>query len=346
MSVLIELAESRYIPDPLLRVGIRRLVGQRLRDERQDDPEAQAERYQRLLMELRDSAIALDTDVANEQHYEVPAGFYRAVLGEHLKYSCCYWEKGAHDLSEAERHMLELYAERAELADGQRVLDLGCGWGSLTLFMAERYPASRFTAVSNSASQRQYIEAQAQARGLGNVRVITSDVNALELDERFDRVVSIEMFEHVRNYALLMNRIAGWLDSDGKLFVHIFCHRNLLYPYESEGDDNWMGRYFFTSGLMPAADTLLHFQDDLRLERRWNVSGANYQKTARAWLENLDCNRERVAAELEPVYGKAGVARWVQRWRMFFMACEELFGYRGGREWLVCHYRFSRRATR
>ena len=343
MSALIDLAEERRFPDPLVRLGIRRLVRQRLREERADDPEAQSERSTRLLSELRSSRIALDTDLANVQHYEVPAAFYRLVLGSHLKYSGCYWEKGALDLDDAEHDMLELYAERAELRDGQDVLDLGCGWGSFTLWAAPRFRDSRFTAVSNSASQRAFIEERAAQAGLGNVEVITADVNDLSLSRSFDRVVSVEMFEHVRNYALLMNRIAGWLKDDGKLFVHIFCHRNLLYPFEVEGDGNWMGRYFFTSGLMPASDTLLHFQDDLRIERRWNVSGANYQKTARAWLDNLDRHEGSVEKALEAVYGAGDVQRWVQRWRMFFMACEELFGYRGGREWLVCHYLFGKR---
>jgi cyclopropane-fatty-acyl-phospholipid synthase len=345
MSALIDLAEDRRFPDPLIRLGIRHLVRQRLKEERFDDPEAQSERYQRLLGELRSSKIALDTDLANAQHYEVPASFYQLVLGSHLKYSSCYWEKGAQDLDDAEYDMLELYAQRARLEDGQDVLDLGCGWGSFTLWAARRYPNSTFTAVSNSSSQRAFIEGQAAAAGLTNVSVITADVNDLELRRSFDRIVSVEMFEHVRNYALLLNRISGWLKEDGKLFVHIFCHRNLLYPFEAEGDSNWMARYFFTSGLMPASDTLLHFQDDLRIERRWNLSGANYQKTAKAWLDNLDRRQDEVADALEAVYGKRDLQRWVQRWRMFFMACEELFGYRGGTEWLVCHYLFGKRRS-
>ncbi len=345
MSVLVELAEAARFPDPLLRLGIRHLVKQRLKEERLDDPEAQSERYQRLVLELRGSRIALDTDLANQQHYEVPAGFYSAVLGRHLKYSGCYWEKGAQDLDTAEDHMLGLYAERAQLVDGQDVLDLGCGWGSFTLWAAERFPASSFTAVSNSASQRVFIEAQAERRGLTNVQVVTADVNDLALDQQFDRVVSVEMFEHVRNYALLLNRISGWLKDEGKLFVHIFCHRNLMYPFETEGEGNWMARHFFTSGLMPSADTLLYFQDDLHIERRWNVSGTNYQRTARAWLDNLDARRDEAGAALQGVYEQGEVPLWIQRWRMFFMACEELFGYRRGREWLVCHYLFGKRQT-
>jgi cyclopropane-fatty-acyl-phospholipid synthase len=345
MSVLIDLAESRLVPDRLVRVGIRRLVGMRLRQEHEGDPQAREERYQRLLGELADSRIALETEAANAQHYEVPADFFRLVLGRHLKYSCAHWDGGAADLDAAEEAMLALYAERAGLADGQQVLDLGCGWGSFTLWAAGRYPNSRFTAVSNSTGQRRHIEWQAKSRELDNVTVMTADVNNLQLDGPFDRVVSVEMFEHVRNYALLLNRISGWLADDGKLFVHIFCHRNLLYPFEVAGDEDWMARHFFTGGLMPAADTLLFFQDDLRLERRWSVSGSNYQKTARAWLDRLDSNRDAVSEVLARTYGEGEAARWQQRWRMFFMACEELFGYRGGREWLVCHYRFGKRSA-
>jgi cyclopropane-fatty-acyl-phospholipid synthase len=344
VSLLIDLAETRLVPDALIRAGIRRLVSKRLSEERAADPQGREERSQRLLRELADSRIALETDAANDQHYEVPSSFFRLVLGRHLKYSCAYWGKGVAHLDAAEAAMLDLYAERADLADGQNVLDLGCGWGSFTLWAAERFPASRFTAVSNSVGQRRYIERQARSRGLDNVQVITADINELSLPGGYDRIVSVEMFEHVRNYALLLNRIAGWLADDGKLFVHIFCHRNLLYPFEAEGDDNWMARHFFTGGLMPAADTLLYFQDDLRIERRWSLSGTHYQKTARAWLDNLDRRREAVAEALTDAYGERDAGRWLQRWRMFFMACEEQFGYGHGTEWLVCHYRFGKRS--
>jgi cyclopropane-fatty-acyl-phospholipid synthase len=343
MSVLIDLAESGRVPDPLIRAGIRRLVSLRLKEEQDGDPQRRDERCRHLLAQLAASRIALNTEAANAQHYEIPAEFFQLVLGRHLKYSSASWDGGAATLDEAEHHMLTLYAERAELADGQRVLDLGCGWGSFTLWAAERYPNSAFTAISNSTGQRAFIEEQARRRGLANVTVRTADVNDLHLIERFDRVVSVEMFEHVRNYARLLQRIAGWLADDGMLFVHIFCHRNLLYPFEAVGDGDWMARHFFTGGLMPAADTLLFFQDDLRVRGRWTLSGSNYRKTARAWLDNLDRDPAAVRRALAPAYGESEVARWVQRWRMFFMACEEQFGYRNGREWLVCHYLFDKR---
>jgi cyclopropane-fatty-acyl-phospholipid synthase len=339
---LIDLCERGLLPDALTRLGIRRLSAQRLREEGANDLEAADARFRRLLDELRQSPIAIETAAANEQHYEVPTRFFELCLGKRLKYSSCYYATGTEDLDTAEEAMLALYGERAELADGQRILELGCGWGSLTLWMAQRYPNARITGVSNSRTQREHILAQAARRGLGNVEIITCDVNRLELPEHgFDRAVSIEMFEHMRNYQHLLGRVSRWLVPGGKLFVHIFCHRSLMYPFETEGEDNWMGRHFFTGGLMPSADTLLHFQDDLSIEQRWLLSGRHYERTANQWLENQDRNRDEVMAVLTEAYGAAEAARWHQRWRMFWMACAELFGYSGGNEWGVAHYRFS-----
>jgi len=331
------LAERGFVPDGLVRVAIRRLLRQRLREEHAGDPEAQSEQFARRIEALARSEIAIETDAANEQHYEVPAGFYQRVLGSHLKYSSGMWDAGVSSLDEAEARMLQASCDRARLVDGQRILELGCGWGSLTLWMAANYPASTITAVSNSASQREFIMAEAARRGLDNLEVLTRDVNRLEVAPGFDRVVSVEMFEHVRNYRRLMGNISGWLKPDGLLFVHIFCHRTLMYPFETQGGDNWMGRHFFTGGLMPAADTLLCFQADLKLQRRWLVNGRHYARTARAWLERLDADREGALATL------AGDGIQLQRWRMFFMACEELFAFRGGSEWMVGHYVFENR---
>ncbi|NYZ61722.1 SAM-dependent methyltransferase [Luteimonas deserti] len=339
------LAERGLVPDALLRRGIRRLCAQRLRDERAGGIEAQSRRYAGLVESLRTSPVAIHTDAANAQHYELPPAFFRLCLGARFKYSSCYYPTGGETLDQAEDAMLALYGVRAGLADGQEILELGCGWGSLTLWMAERYPGVRITAVSNSRPQRLHIEEQCRRRGLGNVTVITCDVNRLELDAgRFDRVVSIEMFEHMRNYQLLMQRIGTWLRPGGQLFVHIFAHRTLMYPYETEGEDNWMGRHFFTGGLMPAADTLLHFQQTLALEARWLLDGTHYERTANHWLANQDRNRDAVMAVLQEAYGADGARLWFQRWRMFWMSCAELFGYDGGREWLVAHYRFARAA--
>ena len=342
---LIELCERGLVPDALTRYGIRRLCAQRLREEQAGDAALAQARYERLLGELRRSPIAIETQAANAQHYELPTRFFQLCLGARLKYSSCYYPTGNESLDDAEEAMLALYGERARLADGQRILELGCGWGSLTLWMAARYPRSQVTAVSNSATQRQHIEAECRRRGLDNVRVLTCDVNALELPESaFDRVVSIEMFEHLRNYQALFAHIGRWLAPRGRLFVHIFCHRALMYPFEVEGEDNWMGRHFFTGGLMPSADTLVHCQDALALEERWLLPGTHYQRTANHWLQRQDAQRAEVMAVLREAYGEEA-ARWQQRWRMFWMACAELFGYDGGREWQVGHFLFRHPAA-
>lgn len=340
---LLGLAERRLVPDLLLRLGIRRLCAQRLREELKGGTDKEAQLYQQRIESLRRSPVAIHTDAANAQHYELPSDFFRACLGPHMKYSSCYYPTGTETLAQAEAAMLSLYGERAQLADGQDVLELGCGWGSLTLWMAEHYPNSRITAVSNSHSQRLHIQSLCAARGITNVKIITCDVNALALEaEAFDRCVSIEMFEHMRNYETLLARIASWLRPSGKLFVHIFAHQTLMYPFETQGHDNWMGKHFFTGGLMPSVDTLLWFQRDLCLEERWKVDGTHYQRTANDWLANQDQNEAAVLHALKQAYGTERAALWFQRWRMFWMACAELFGYEHGQQWLVAHYRFTR----
>lgn len=336
------LAERGVLPDALLRWGVRRQCALRLREERAGGPQKQEARLQQRLGQLRATDIAIHVEAANAQHYELPPAFFEHCLGPRLKYSSAYYPRGDESLAEAEEAMLTLYAERAELADGQEILELGCGWGSLTLWMAENFPNARILAVSNSALQRCYIERRCQERSLANVRVLTADVNRLALSAaRFDRCISIEMFEHMRNYETLLARIAAWLRPQGMLFVHIFAHRTLLYPFETEGENNWMGRHFFTGGLMPSVDTLLSFQHDLTLEHRWLIDGTHYERTANQWLRNQDQHHAQVLAVLQGVYGKSATL-WLQRWRMFWIACAETFGYRGGQEWLVAHYRFSR----
>jgi cyclopropane-fatty-acyl-phospholipid synthase len=339
---LIGLCERGLVPDWLTRMGIRRMCAQRLREEHADDAAGAWARFRHCLDTLGQSPVAIHTDDANAQHYELPPRFFELCLGNRLKYSSCYFLNGDETLDQAEEAMLALYGDRAQLNDGQEILELGCGWGSLTLWMAQHFPQSRVTAVSNSRPQREFIEARCRELALSNVRVITQDVNRLELaTAQFDRVVSIEMFEHMRNYDTLLGRVASWLRPGGKLFVHIFCHRELMYPFETQGDDNWLGRYFFTGGLMPAADTLLWFQRDLRIEQQWRLSGTHYEKTANAWLANQDANRDEVQRVLESAYGNEA-RLWHQRWRMFWMACAELFGYAGGNEWLVGHYLFAK----
>ena len=338
-------AERGWLPDTALRWGMRRLCAQRLEEESEEGLQAQSERFSRRIAELSSSPLALHVDAANRQHYEVPAAFFQACLGHRLKYSSCYYRTGTETLDQAEDAMLELYGQRAGLANGQHILELGCGWGSLTLWMAEHYPDARITAVSNSHSQRQHILAQCKSRGFANVEVLTIDVNQLQLPSAtFDRCVSVEMFEHIRNYERLLGRISRWLKPDGALFVHIFAHRTHMYPFETLGEDNWMGRHFFTGGLMPAADTLLHFQRDMQLQQRWLLDGRHYQRTANHWLQRQDAAREQVMPLLVQTYGSDAAARiWWQRWRMFWMACAELFGYDDGQQWLVAHYLFRPR---
>nr|MBA3375904.1 class I SAM-dependent methyltransferase [Actinomycetota bacterium] len=306
------------VPDPVVRGAIRLNCARRLARERRGGHL----RQKAFLDELRASAIADQVDKPNEQHYEVPAAFFQLVLGPRLKYSCCYWPEGVDTLAAAEEAMLTLTCERAEIEDGMELLDLGCGWGALTFWLAEQYPACRILAVSNSRAQRAFIESEARGRGLHGIEVVTADANVFDVARRFDRVVSIEMLEHARNYEALLDKIAGWLEPGGKLFVHVFSHRELAYAYES----GWMAKHFFTAGTMPSHALIPHFAGRLGLEEQWAVSGLHYARTAEAWLDRLDEAQAEVLGTLSETYGSAA-SRRLQMWRIFFMACAELWGY-------------------
>lgn len=336
------LLEKDVLPDFIIRKGIRNLLAQRLREEDKGNPEAQQEHFMKLIEELKKSPIAINTADANTQHYEVPADFFQLVLGKHLKYSSGYWKEGVASIDVSEKDMLEITCGRAELKDGQNILELGCGWGSLSLFMAGKYPNSKITSVSNSHSQKVFIDGQAQKRNVKNLTILTADMNVFQIGEKFDRVVSVEMFEHMRNYELLMGKAASFLNPNGKLFVHIFTHKDYAYKFEVLHDSDWMSKYFFTGGIMPSDHLLLYFQKELKIEKHWGVSGTHYEKTSNAWLKNMDSNKQKIMGIMERVYGKKAAFKWWSYWRIFFMACAELWGYKEGKEWMVSHYLFQK----
>ena len=345
-SLPMRLLARDLLPDSLVRYGIRRLLKARLAEEDRGNPEAQQQHLMKLIARLKHSPVAINTADANQQHYELPSGFFERVLGKQLKYSSCYYNHPGETLDQAETNMLSLTAERAGLKDGDRILELGCGWGSLSLWMAKHLPNSKITVVSNSRTQKRFIDGRAAERGLKNLEVITCDANHLKFPHgtQFDRIVSVEMFEHMRNYETLLRRIAGWLKPDGTLFVHIFTHKTYAYPFEVRDESDWMAKYFFTGGIMPSDDLLLYFQNDLKITDHWQVDGRHYQQTSEHWLQNMDRHR----AEIEPIfaetYGEDQVKRWWVYWRVFFMSCAELWGYAQGREWIVSHYLFSKPA--
>jgi cyclopropane-fatty-acyl-phospholipid synthase len=337
------LLEKDLIPDSLLRIGIRRLLKQRLQQEKKANVELQQAHLMKLIAELKASPIAINTADANTQHYEVPTEFYKYCLGKHLKYSSGYWKDGVTDIDTSEADMLQITCERADLRDGQEVLELGCGWGSLSLFMAAKYPASRFTVVSNSRTQKIYIDEQAQLRNITNLTVLTININDFSISQKFDRVVSVEMFEHMRNYKKLMKLVADVLKPEGKLFVHIFTHKEFAYKFEVIDETDWMSKYFFTGGIMPSDDLLLYFNEALSIENHWHVSGLHYSKTSEAWLKNMDAHKKEIMPLFKQTYGDDQALKWWVYWRIFYLACAELWAFNNGDEWIVSHYLFNKK---
>ncbi len=347
---LIDLCERGFIPDRLTRMGMRALIAKRLVDEAADDGEFRSKRFNTFLEELRAGPIAIDTPLANEQHYEVPAEFFHLHLGPKLKYSCCLYPAGNESLESAEELMLTHYLERLGVGEDMRVLDLGCGWGSVSLWLAEKFTRTQVVGLSNSQGQREFIMARAKERGIENLTILTGNIADFEmpaevLGRGFDRVISIEMFEHMKNYGLLLNKISGWMKPQARLFVHIFVHKLLAYHFEDKRDDDWMTRYFFRGGTMPSENLLLNFQDDLKVVKQWWIGGQHYQKTANHWLERMDAARQPILDVFRKAYGEKDAAIWFQRWRMFYMAVAELFGYADGNEWGVGHYLFEKRGS-
>ncbi len=338
----IHLSEHGHLPDVAVRAGIRRLLGRRLADLATGGIAAQAVRIEAFVADMARAEIAPLPHLANAQHYELPAEFFAAVLGPRRKYSACLWEAGVATLAGAEDAALGTTCARAGLADGQRILELGCGWGSLTLWMAERYPQARITAVSNSAPQRRSIEAALAERGLANVRVVTADMNSYAPNGHYDRIVSVEMFEHMRNWLRLFARVHDWLVPGGRFFMHVFCHRAVPYAFEPQDDDDWMSRHFFSGGMMPSDELAVRCAPPLRFRSRWRWDGTHYRRTADAWLENLDRSADVVRPILASTYGARDATMWQMRWRIFFMSCAELFGFHDGQEWWVGHYLFER----
>ena len=342
ITLLIKLAEKGFLPDSLIRLGIKRLCSQRLLQATSFSDADMEKEHAAWIDVLKKSPIALVPEKANEQHYEVPPRLFELVLGKNLKYSSGFWPEGVSSLDQSESAMLELTAERAGLFDGQDILELGCGWGSLTLYMAAHFPKSQITAVSNSNDQRQFIEERCRQLKLENISVITADMNDFNAEGLFDRVVSIEMFEHMRNYEKLLGRVNTWLKKEGKLFVHIFSHQKVAYPFEDKDDADWMAREFFSGGQMPSHRLLMSFPEQMKIEKDWRVSGIHYEKTSLAWLQKMDKNKAEVIELFKKTYGEEDASSWFQRWRIFFMSCEVLFGYNHGSEWGVSHYLFEK----
>ena len=346
-KIIDTLLSYHLIPDAILRYNIQKLLRQRLEEEKQKRGEnlSQSEQVElNWVQTLKNSPIAIQTDKANEQHYEVPTEFYHYALGKHLKYSSGFQKQVEDSLDQMEEQMLDLYCERAKLQDGQSILDLGCGWGSLSLFLAKKYPNSSISSLSNSATQRQYIEEQTKEKGINNIRVCTEDMNKVQFKDSFDRILSIEMFEHLRNYQLVFKKVSEWLKPDGLVFLHIFCHDSFSYPFEVKSEKDWMSKYFFSGGQMPASNLFHRFDKDLTIRKHWKVNGKHYARTSLHWLNNINKNKIQIMQLFKKIYPNREAHKMFEYWRLFFMSCEELFQWNNGEEWYVGHYLLGKSA--
>ncbi|KAL6839388.1 hypothetical protein ACP4OV_030658 [Aristida adscensionis] len=335
--------ERNLLPDAATRRLTRLLLAQRLRQGYLPSAPLQLQHLLLFARSLEEMPIAVETDKAKTQHYELPTTFFKLVLGRNLKYSSCYFPDDSCTLEDAEIAMMELYCERAKVQDGQSILDVGCGWGSLSLHIAKKYRNCSITGICNSITQKAFIEEQCRENELSNVEIIVADISKFEMERSFDRIISIEMFEHMKNYKALLKKISSWMKEDSLLFVHYFCHKTFAYHFEDKNDDDWITRYFFTGGTMPSANLLLYFQEDVSVVNHWLVSGTHYARTSEEWLIRMDKNIASIRPIFEETYGKESTTKWIAYWRTFFISVAELFGYNNGDEWMIAHYLFQKK---
>ncbi|XP_054798618.1 (S)-coclaurine N-methyltransferase-like isoform X2 [Prosopis cineraria] len=343
VKIMLRSLERNLLPDVVVRRLTRLLLASRLRSGYKTSSQLQLFDLLHFVHSLKQMPIAIDTDKPKVQHYELPTSFFKLVLGKNLKYSSCYFSSASKTLDDAEEAMLELYCERSRMKDGHTILDVGCGWGSLCIYIAKKYSNSRVTGICNSATQKAYIEERCRDLMLQNVEIIVADISTFEMDASYDRIFSIEMFEHMKNYKDLLKKIAGWLKEDGLLFVHHFCHKAFAYHFEDKNEDDWITKHFFTGGTMPSANLLLYFQDDVTIVNHWLVNGKHYAKTSEEWLKRMDQNLTSIKPIMESTYGKDSAVKWTVYWRTFFIAVAELFGYNNGEEWMVAHFLFKKK---